>query len=117
MKVSKSEDNEMAYMFDASADVAGDLSDWVSLGVIYSGGEVNLDLILTVPTSLSNEYQDAIGYLDWEFMVNELPLSPGDPRPPQTGDNSLTVILVTVMAVSLIAIIVLLILSRRKKDE
>ena len=49
LKVQKSEDNEMAYMFDAVANETAQLTDWVCLGTLYSGGEVNLDVILDVP--------------------------------------------------------------------
>jgi hypothetical protein len=117
LKVKKSKDNEMGYMFDAAASEKDGLKDWVHLGTIFCGGEVNLDVTLTVPTDLSNEYQNKIGYLDWEFMVHELPVSPDDPIPPQTGDNSRMAWLIAVMAVSVIAIVVLIILRNKNRDE
>ena len=88
LKVQKSADNEMAYMFDAAADETAQLTDWVCLGTLYSGGEVNLDVTLSVPVELDNMFQNKIGYLDWEFMIEEFPIEPDDPKPPQTGDNS-----------------------------
>lgn len=88
LKVQKSSDNEMAYMFDAAADETAQLTDWVCLGTLYSGGEVNLDVILNVPVELDNMFQNKIGYLDWEFMIEEFPIESDDPKPPQTGDNS-----------------------------
>ena len=117
LKVAKSEENSMAYMFDAAASEKAQLSDWVLLGTLYSGGEVNLDVILDVPTSLDNEYSSQIGYLDWEFMVEELPIEPTDPEAPETGDDSLrtALILVPVCIVSLFFII-LLFKRRRTKD-
>ena len=69
LKVQHSEENEMAYMFYAAANKKAQLSDWVCLGTLYSGGEVNLDVLLDVPVELDNEYQNKIGYLDWEFMI------------------------------------------------
>lgn len=49
LQVKLSDDNEMGYMFDAAANETAQLTDWVCLGTLYSGGEVDLDVILTVP--------------------------------------------------------------------
>lgn len=115
LKVAKSEENKMAYMFDAAANEMAQLTDWVCLGTLYSGGEVNLDVTLNVPTSLDNEYQSKIGYLDWEFMIEEFPIEEGDPKPPQTGDNSNMALWFTIMICSLIMMIILFVW--RKKDR
>ena len=115
LKVKKSSDNDMAYMFDAAANETAQLTDWVYLGTLYSGGEVNLDVTLNVPVELPNEYQNKIGYLDWEFMIEEFPVEEGDPKPPQTGDNSNMGLWFTIMICSLIMMIILLVW--RKKDR
>ena len=115
LKVDKSEDNEMAYMFDAKANETAQLTDWVYLGTLYSGGEVNLDVTLNVPTSLDNEYQSKIGYLDWEFMIEEFPIEDTDPKPPQTGDNSHMGLWFSIMLCSGAMLIILLVW--RKKDN
>ena len=115
LKVAKSEENEMAYMFDAAANETEQLTDWVCLGTLYSGGEVNLDVALNVPVELPNEFQNKIGYLDWEFMIEEFPVEPGDPQAPQTGDNSNMGLWFALMISSLAMLIILL--FWRKKDK
>ncbi len=115
LKVAKSEDNKMAYMFDAAANETAQLTDWVYLGTLYSGGEVNLDVTLNVPVELPNEFQNKIGYLDWEFMIEEFPVEPDDPKPPQTGDNSHMGLWFALMISSLAMLIILL--FWRKKDK
>ena len=115
LKVGKSEENKMAYMFDAKANEIAQLDRWVCLGTLYSGGEVNLDVTLTVPVELDNEFQNDVGYLDWEFMVEEFPIEEGDPKPPQTGDNSHMGLWFALMLSSLTMLIILL--FWRKKDK
>lgn len=86
LTVRKSEENSMSYMFDAAAGEPAQLTDWVCLGTLYSGGTVNLDVILDVSVTLDNEFQDQIGYLDWEFKVEEFSVDDSDPKPPPTDD-------------------------------
>lgn len=108
-------DAETAYMFDASADQTAGLTDWVLLGTLYSGGEVELEVTLEVPLDLGDEFQNAIGYLDWQFMVEEFEIDPDDPEPPQTGDSANLWLYVGLMVLSLSAVILLL-LGKRKKE-
>ncbi len=116
LSVKKSNDNEMAYMFDSTADKTDGLTDWLLLGTLYSGGEVNLDVKLEVPTSLGNEYAEKIGKLTWEFKVEELPIEPSDPKPPQTGDNS-SILVYIIFAVSLCATVIFFILLIKRKEN
>lgn len=114
LRVAKSENNTMAYMFDAAANETAQLSDWVLLGTLYSGGEVNLDVTLDVPVELGNEFTDSEGYLDWEFMIEEFPIEDTDPKAPVTGDNSNRLLWTAVGAGALIVMLVTIL--RRKKD-
>ena len=117
LKVAKSNDNEMAYMFDAAADETAQLTDWVCLGTLYSGGKVNLDVTLNVPTSLENEFQSKIGKLDWEFKIEEFPIESSDPQSPNTGDDFRLGLWIAVMLCSLSMIIILLVWRKRDKEK
>lgn len=116
LTVQKSQDNDMAYMFDAKANETAQLTDWVCLGTLYSGGEVNLDVTLTVPVELDNKFQSSIGYLDWEFRIEEFPIHPDDPVPPQTGDATKLGLLIGCLVVSTSAIIILLIIKKKSRQ-
>ena len=117
LTVKKSQNNNMAYMFDAAADETAQLKNWVKLGTLYSGGVVNLEVVLTVPVEMDNRYQKQIGYLDWEFKIEERPVEPGDPEPPKTGDDFSPVLWGGMMVTSLAAILILLPSRKRKKEE
>ncbi len=102
-------------MFEAPADQSAQLTDWTYIGLIYSGGEADLNVTLTVPTSLGSEYVKKIGYLTWEFRVEEFPVEPEDPSP-ETGDGLRNVILLFV-AVAVVFVIIIILVKKRKKDD
>ena len=103
-------------LFAAPADETAQLTAWVYLGTVYSGGEIALDVTLEVPITMGNEYQNEIGYIDWQFKIKELPIDPSDPQPPKTGDTSNIFLYAGLMIVSLAALIVLL-FARKKKRQ
>ena len=117
LRVDKSEEDPMAYMFDAAASETAQLSDWVCLGTLYSGGKVDLNVTLVVPVDLDNQYQQLIGYLDWEFMIEEHEIEPTDPEPPKTGDETPLWLYAGAMAVSLAGLLLLLPVWKRRKKE
>ena len=113
LTVKAADENEMAYMFDAAADETAQLTERVCLGTLYSGGEVDLDVTLSVPVELDNAFQDQIGHLDWEFSVEEFPVESDDPRPPQTGESTPYGVWIALFIIS--AIVIVIVLVRKKK--
>ena len=104
-------------LFDAPADQTAQLTDWVYLGTIYSGGEITLNVTLEVSPDMGNDYQNKIGYIDWQFKVEELPVAPGDPKPVKTGDASNIPLYAGLMTASLLAVSVMVFAGKRKKQE
>ena len=92
-------------LFDAPSDRTAGLTEWVYLGTVYSGGEIKLNVTLDVPADMGNEFKSAVGLIDWQFKVEELPISPDDPKPPKTGDNSNIAIWLLVCIISLAVIV------------
>lgn len=100
-------------LFDAPADRKATLEDWVCLGTFYSGAKVTLDVTLNVPIEMGNEFQDEVGYLDWQFKVEEFPIESTDPK---TGDD-FSVWLYAGIGVCALCGIVVLLTKRNKKEE
>ncbi len=100
-------------LFDAPADQSAQLTEWVYLGTFYSGAEIDLNITLEVPVELGNEYQDAIGYLDWQFKIEEFPVEPEDPKPPETGDSSAASFYIVLAGMSGLVVIFLVMYKRR----
>ena len=111
------EQKDDSILFAAPADETAQLTDWVYLGTVYSGGEITLDVTLEVPITMGNDYQNEIGYIDWEFKVEELPIESTDPQPPQTGDTSNLFLYAGLMIFSFAALIILILGKRRKQEE
>ena len=104
-------------LFDAAADQTAQLTDWVCLGTLYSGGKVDLDVLLDVPVTLDNDFKKLVGYLDWEFMIEEYPIEETDPVAP-TGDETPIGLFMGLTAGSAVILgILILLLAKRKKKE
>lgn len=99
-------------LFEASADQTAQLTEWKTVGVLSAGGEAELQVVLEVPTSLNNEQQSQIDYLDWEFMVEEI-----DDGKTQTGDNAKIVWGVIGLVASAVLIIFIVIWRCKRKEK
>ena len=104
-------------MFEAPAHETAQLTDWVYLGTLYSGGTSELIVTLEVPVTLDNEFKHLVGYLDWEFAVEELPVEETDPKPPKTGDDNQLALWIALAASSFAMLMLLLLLQSREKKR
>ena len=71
---------EGAVIFDGQPHLEDGLSEYVSLGEFATGQSKTLEVMLTVPAELGDEYAYREGEVDWVFYVEEpdLPLPPTD---------------------------------------
>ena len=104
-------------LFDAPADQTAGLTDWVCLGTFYSGADIDLKVTLNVPIEMGDEFQEAIGKLDWEFKVEEMPIDPDDPKPPQTGEEIAYWPYITLGFALVLLLLTLLLAAKRRKEE
>ena len=113
----KVQQKDNTVLFEAPADETAQLKDWVYLGTVYSGGRVVLNVTLEVPITMGNEFQNQVGYVDWEFKIEELPIEPSDPKPPQTGDTAAMYLYFGLTVVSFAAAVVVLVMLKRRKQN
>jgi len=100
-------------LFEAQAGETAQLTEWKSLGTFKYGAKVTLDVSLEVPIEMGNEFQNAVGELQWEFRVEEYPIKEG----PQTGDETPLVLYGTAAALCAAGLIFLLVTKRKKREE
>mgnify|MGYP003297179271 CR=1 FL=1 len=110
------EQKDDSILFAAPANETAQLTDWVYLGTVYSGGEITLDVTLEVPITMGNDYQNEIGYIDWEFKVEERPVEASDPKSPKTGDTG-SVFLYSGLALVSIVVLVIVRADKRKRKN
>ena len=104
-------------LFEAPANETAQLKGWVYLGTVYSCGEITLDVTLEVPITMGEEFQDQTGYIDWQFLIEELPVQSSDPKPPATGDNNDIMLYVWLTLFSLSLIIIVVVGKLREREE
>lgn len=127
-----------AEYFNAYANETAGLTDWVCLGEFFYGGNVNLRVDLLVPITMGNDFQNRIGALQWVFQAVEIPEDetpnphPGEdetttgtgdptdgttkPDSAKTGD-SMNIVLMGSICIAALAIILVLLFTRRRKTE
>ena len=101
-------------LFDATADKTDGLTDWVLLGSLRKGGEVDLDVTVTVPVELTGEDMENVAAgIDWQFKVEEIP----DPSVPDTGDNTGIMLYGAMFGMAALALFAIIVLKKRTKEE
>lgn len=101
--------NASTELFEAPSNEKAQLTDWVCLGTLSAGGELVLDVELNVPVEVGNDFANQIGYLDWQFKVEEIPDTP------KTGDDSSLLLYSGLALVSLVLIVALLVAYTKRK--
>ncbi len=98
-------------LFDAKADETAQLTNWKPLGTFKSGSKVELTVTLEVPIEMGNEFQYAVGALQWEFLAEEFPIDG-----PSTGDTTPLALYGALAGICALGLILLL-MKRRKNSE
>ena len=108
-------------LFDAPANETAQLTDWVLLGTLDNNAAVTLNVTLNVPITMGNDFQNAIGYLDWQFKAEQIEyqaptVDPTDiqEKGTKTGDDFMLIPFVLI-AICALAIIVFVLAGRTKK--
>ena len=99
-------------LFEAPANETAQLTNWVYLGAMHSGGEMTLEVTLEVPIEMDTKFQNQVGYIDWQFKAEEIPR---DPNLPQTGDTSNIIAYSALFALCVAVMVIILVIAKRKR--
>ena len=113
LKVWKGTHLDVTPIYDGAPNTADGLSSFILLGEFPRNKPGVLTAQLTVPITMGNEFADLAGEVDWEFRVDEVEQPKG--TTPKTGDATNVPILIAVAGISLAAVVVILLLNRKKK--
>lgn len=131
-------------IYEGPVPPAGGPEDAVLLGSFAPGESKDLEVVLSVPIEMGNDYMNRVGEVDWVFTVEELDSedpptpptpptppedpepNPGDPTPgdpdpqkpwlPVTGDNAPLAALAGICVVSAL-VVVFAAIKRRSEDR
>ena len=99
------------------SDIVFEDGTWFYIGTLYNNKSTELKLTLHVPLELDNDFQDVAGYVDWQFMVEEIPLPKDDPYIPDTGDHTNTALYAAMFGVCAAALVVIIFLKKKKASD
>lgn len=68
--------------FEAAADQKTGMEDYRELGTVAPGGTVELEVSLSIPATLGNEYQNAVGKIKWQLKSEEQPIETKEKKCP-----------------------------------
>lgn len=111
-------------IYDSDATPPG-LEDWVLLGSYAPNQSSTLTAKLDIHIELGNEYMDALAYVCWDFMAEEIPADDDDPWPtptprpvffgPRTGDGANTGLWIALLAGGVAVILLTALVGRKKR--
>lgn len=96
------------------------LTENVFLGELRKGDSIKLDVELTVPVEMGNEYSNRVGEVDWAFVVegfDDPTPSPGEDTLIQTGQLNWPIPVMGALGFALIAYGIIVTTKKRKNER
>ena len=104
-------ENEDGAVFSGKPNQEFQLTE--SLGELKPGESLSLNVNLSVPIEMGNEYANRVGEVDWVFTVEEVPEPLPDTGLSQTGDGVPFKLIAAVVGVAAIALVVACTMRKR----
>lgn len=96
-----------------TADKPAGLAGRNLIGIFHGRGQSAIQVTLSVPVTMGNEYANRMGEIDWLFTAEEW----NTPINLRTGDDSNVLVWAGLAALSVLALSLALVLVRRKKSR
>ncbi len=100
-----------------AADSANGLNDYLQLATFSKDGQIELSVVLTVPTSVGNEISYVNKNIDWELAVQVLGEDIEPIIPPNTGESNAIWIYILIMIICVVAFLWSLKSKPKKQDN
>ena len=98
-------------------DKSTDLDGFVKIASLRKGKETRLSVVAKLDITASNDVADSAAAIDWVFKIEEIPDPVPPPVVPDTGDNTGAMMYAAMFGVAAMALIVIIILKKRKTEE
>lgn len=111
LRIAVKNEQEAKELFCAAPNDTTGLEQWIFLGTLDAGGEVDLELSLNVPLEMDNEMQGKLGLIKWEFRANDFSVGVGG----RTVFSNLIFVIWLVFTICAVTMFILILY--RKKDN
>ena len=107
-------EGEKGVLYEGPANEPGNLGEFVEIASLRKGGETDLNVTAKLDVKADNDFRDKAAKIQWVFKIEEIP---DPPYVPDTGDNTNVMLYGGMFGFAAMALIVLIILKKKEKEE
>lgn len=107
-------EGEKGVFYEGPANEPGQLGEFVHIASLRKGDETDLTVTAKLSLEADNEFRDKAAKIQWIFKIEEIP---DPPQVPDTSDNTGVMLYTGMFGVAALALVVIIVLKKRKTEE